>query len=90
MFKTYFGNKNNIQILDFLADHVNYSFTLTEIMKNTSNNYITDSLKNLMLYGFVIGEGNKYKLNTKNDLIKAMLKFDFEQGKNEFDQVKEE
>jgi len=80
MFKTYFGNNKNIKILDFLANHINYSYTLEEITKYT-HNYIVHNLNNLVEFGFVIKEDKKYKLNTKNDLIKAMLKFDFEYNK---------
>lgn len=80
MFKTYFGNTKIIKILDFLADHVNYEYTL-EAIENYTGISIYIEIKNLVEFGFVIKEDKKYKLNTKNNLIKAMLKFDFEYGK---------
>ncbi|GAF88623.1 unnamed protein product [marine sediment metagenome] len=77
MFKTYFGNTKTIKILDFLADHVSYEYTL-EAIENYTGISIYIEIKNLVEFGFVIKEDKKYKLNTENDLIKAMLKFDFE------------
>ena len=80
MFKTYFGITKTIKILDFLADHVRYEYTL-EAIENYTGISIYIEIKNLVEFGFVIKEDKKYKLNTENDLIKAMLKFDFEYGK---------
>jgi len=89
MFKTYFGNNKNIRILDFLADHIHYSYSLEELTKYT-NEYIVYNLKNLVEFNFIIKEGGKYRLNAENDVIKALLKFDFEQGKVKFDKVSRE
>lgn len=79
MFKDYL-NKENIEIMDFLADHIGYSYSLFDLKKFIKKD-ILKNLNELVEFGFVIKEDKKYKLNTENDLIKAMLKFDFEYGK---------
>lgn len=84
MFKTYFGNKKNIMLLDFLADHPRYSYKLEELTEYT-HNYMVDNLKRLVELGLVIKHNDKYQINTDHIIVKAVLKTDFEEGKIEAD-----
>ena len=88
MFKTYFGNKKNIMILDFLGDHPRYEYTIKELTQHT-HNYIVDNVKQLVKLGLIIknDKNKKYKLNMEHIINQAVLKTDFEQGKIEADKL---
>jgi len=82
MFKTYFGNKKNIMLLDFLGDHPRYEYTIEELTQHT-HNYIVYNVKQLVKLGLIIKNDKKYKLNTEHIINRAVLKTDFEQAKIE-------
>ena len=86
MFKTYFGNKKNIMILDFLGDYPRYEYTIEELTQHT-HNYIVDNVKQLVKLGLIIKNDKKYKINMEHIINQAVLKTDFEQGKIEADKL---
>lgn len=79
MFNEYLNNKN-IEILDFLANHIRYGYTAEEIEEHI-NFKIDKELDNLLDFELIVSNDDRYMLNSKNELIKSMLKFDFELGK---------
>lgn len=94
MFKKIFGTTEIVEVLDFLADHVRYSYSIKEIQEKWNPRLINISpqkaLDILVGYGLVKRvepNGEHYQLNTKNPIVASILKFDFEQGKKEFDEV---
>lgn len=88
MFKDIFGNNPQTKILDFLADHPKYDYSITEISNKadvsrpTVYNVLNILLsKKLIIKTRTLGQSTLYQLNLKNDLVKTMLKFDFEISK---------
>ena len=85
MFKDIFGDNPQTKILDFLADHPNYDYNISEIAKQSEVSRPTvykvlDLLqkRKLIIKTRETGNSSLYKLNLKNNLIQLMLKFDFE------------
>ena len=79
MFKEYLNDKN-IEILDFLADHIRYGYTTEEIQQQI--NFVLDKELDVLLdFSLIDLELERYTLNIDNEMIKSMLKFDFEWGK---------
>lgn len=85
MFKDIFGNSPQTKILDFLADHPNYDYNISDISKNSEVSRptvykIIEILlnKKLILKTRESGNSSLYKLNMENKLVKVILKFDFE------------
>ena len=88
MFVKIFGKNPQTKILDFLADHPKYDYTISELAEKTgvSRPTLYRVLKNLMNANLVIitrriGRSNLYQLNLKNKLVKCILRFDFEIAK---------
>ena len=86
-----FGSVEKIAVLDLLGDHVNYSYTLEEIkeywgslLHNVSPLHAVDEL---VEHGLIKIVDTKYQLNTDNQIIRAVLKQDFEEGKKEADRL---
>ena len=85
MFKDIFGNSPQTKILDFLADHPNYDYNISDISKNSEVSRptvykIVEILlkKKLIIKTRESGNSSLYKLNMENKLVQVILKFDFE------------
>ena len=85
MFKEIFGNSPQTKILDFLADHPNYDYNVSDISKHSGVSRptvykILEILlkKNLIIKTRESGNSSLYQLNMENKLVKIILKFDFE------------
>ena len=95
MFVKIFGENPQTKILDFMADHPDYDYTITELAEKTgvSKPTIYKVIRNLVREGLVvvsrkIGRSKLYKLNTRNEIIKTILKFEFEIAKRIADMEK--
>ena len=85
MFKEIFGNSPQTKILDFLADHPNYDYNVSDISKNSEVSRptvykIVEILlkKKLIVKTRESGNSSLYQLDMENKLVKVLLKFDFE------------
>ena len=85
MFKDIFGDGPQTKILDFLADHPNYDYNVSDISKNSEVSRptvykIVEILlkKKLIVKTRESGNSSLYKLNIENKLVQVILKFDFE------------
>jgi len=85
MFKEIFGESPQTKILDFLGDHPNYDYNISDLAEYTgvSRPTLYKIIPKMIKKGLIIetrrvGKSKMYKLNTKNELIKIILKFDFE------------
>jgi len=85
MFKDIFGNSPEAIILDFLADHLNYDYTISDISKNTGigSSTVHKIIRTFLEKKLVIKTRKSnvltfYRLNLDNELVQAMLRFDFE------------
>ena len=88
MFKEIFGNSPQTKILDFLSDHPDYDYSISEIAKQAQVSRPTVyKIKEILLKKKLIiqtrEQGNSllYKLNIDNKLVQIILKFDFEIAK---------
>ena len=88
MFKDIFGDSPQTKILDFLADHPDFDYSISEIAKQAQVSRPTVyKIKDILLKkGLIIktreqGNSPLYKLNLDNKLVKVILKFDFEIAK---------
>ena len=95
MFVKIFGENPQTKILDFLADHPDYDYTITELAEKTgvSKPTIYKVIRNLLKEGLVvvnrkIGRTKLYKLNTRSEIVKTILKFEFEIAKRIADMEK--
>ena len=86
-----FGSIERITVLDFLADHVNYAYTLEEIQEEWGsllhNISPLRAVDELVEHGLIKIVNTKYQLNTDNQIIRAVLKQDFEEAKKEADRL---
>ncbi|NVM38034.1 MAG: winged helix-turn-helix transcriptional regulator [Candidatus Lokiarchaeota archaeon] len=88
MFKDIFGDSPQTKILDFLADHPDYDYSISEIAKQAQVSRPTVyKVKDILLKKKLIiqtreqGNSPLYKLNLDNKLVQVILKFDFEIAK---------
>lgn len=88
MFKDIFGNSPQTKILDFLADHPDFDYSISEIAKNSQVSRPTVyKIKDILLKKELIiktreqGGSPLYKLNIENKIVQVILKFDFEIAK---------
>jgi len=88
MFKDIFGDSPQTKILDFLADHPDFDYSISEIAKNSHVSRPTVyKIKDILLKkGLIIqtreqGGSPLYKLNIDNKIVQVILKFDFEIAK---------
>ena len=88
MFKDIFGDSPQTKILDFLADHPDYDYSISEISKRAQVSRPTVyKIKDILLKkGLIIhtreqGNSPLYKLNLDDKLVQVILKFDFEIAK---------
>lgn len=89
MFKDIFGDNPTTKILDFLANHIEFDYTITDIAKYSEVSKPTvykviDTLlkKNLIIITREIGNSSMYKLNTGNPLVKKLLYLELQIGKH--------
>ena len=85
MFKDVFGNSPQTKILDFLANHPNYDYNVSDISKNSdvSRPTVYKIIEILLKKKLIVktresGNSSLYKLNMDNKLVQVILKFDFE------------
>ncbi|MEA2053953.1 MAG: winged helix-turn-helix domain-containing protein [Candidatus Thermoplasmatota archaeon] len=85
MFREIFGGSPQAKILDFLGDHPNYDYSISdiaeyaEISRPTLYKIIPGLIgKKILVETRIIGKSKMFKLNTKNELVRKILKFDFE------------
>ena len=85
MFKDIFGNNPQTKILDFLADHSNYDYNISDISKHSkvSRPTVYKIIEILLKKKLIVktresGNSSLYKLNMENKLVQVILKFDFE------------
>ena len=97
MFKDIFGDSPQTKILDFLADHPDFDYSISEIAKNSQVSRptvykIKDTLlkKRLIIQTREQGGSPLYKLNIDNKMVQVILKFDFEIAKKLADIESEE
>jgi len=88
MFKDIFGDSPQTKILDFLADHPEFDYSISEIAKNSHVSRPTVyKIKDILLKKELIiktreqGGSPLYKLNIENKIVQVILKFDFEIAK---------
>lgn len=88
MFKDIFGDSPQTKILDFLADHPEFDYSISEIAKKSHVSRptvykIKDILikKELIIQTREQGGSPLYKLNIENKIVQVILKFDFEIAK---------
>ncbi len=88
MFKDIFGNSPQTKILDFLADHPDYDYSISEIAKKSQVSRPTVyKIKDILLKKRLViqtreqGVSPLYKLNIDNKLVQIILRFDFELAK---------
>jgi DNA-binding transcriptional ArsR family regulator len=93
MFTDVFGKSPQTKILDFLADHPEYDYSISEIAKHSQVSRptvykIIDVLleKNLLVRTREQGNSSLYKLNSENTLVQIILRFDFELASKAADQ----
>ena len=85
MFQEIFVDSPQTKILDFLADHPRFDYTISEISEKAKVSrptvYKVINLlleKNLIIKTREQGNSSLFQLNLENRLVQLMLKFDFE------------
>jgi DNA-binding transcriptional ArsR family regulator len=85
MFRDIFGRNPRTKILDFLADYPRFDYSITEISdkaevsRPTTYKVIAALVEDkLVVKTREQGNSSLYQLNLENDLVRALLKFDFE------------
>lgn len=88
MFREIFGESPQTKILDFLADHPDYDYSISEIAKNSQVSRPTAyKIKDILIKKRLIiqtreqGNSPLYKLNLDNKVVQLILRFDFEIAK---------
>jgi len=88
MFTYVFGDGPQVRVLDFLTDHMDFDYTMTDIAdgagiaRPTLYKVFSDLLETEMVITTrKIGVARLYKLNTENPVVKALIKFDLELSK---------
>lgn len=86
-----FGTIEKLALLDFLGDHPNYAYTLEEIQENWTsllrNVSPLRAVDELVEYGLMKIVDTKYQLNTENEIVKSVLRWDFLKAKEEADKL---
>lgn len=79
-----FGDTPQLRVLDFLIDNYVFDYPMTEIAResNVSYNSIILFFPHMIKSGIIvktrkIGKSDYYKLNTKNDFVKNLIKLDW-------------
>jgi competence protein ComGF len=84
-FAELFDELAKIKILDFLADHPNNKYRWVDIKERVvsirQNRAVLTKLINAgLVKQQTINQKIYYQINAKNDIVKAVLKYDFEKG----------
>src|SRR3989304_5892158 len=85
-----FGNSPRVRLLDFLADHVDYDYTLTQMhrLARVSRPTLYRLVAALQKEGLImptreVGGSHFFRLATENPKVVAMLQMDFRQVNEE-------
>jgi len=85
MFTDIFGNAPRVRLLDFLADHPDFDYTISqmaefaEIARPTVYKLVEELLgQDMLTFTRSVGDSRFYRLNVANPRIVAMLQVDFE------------
>ena len=85
MFTEIFGDSPRVRLLDFLADHVDYDYTIsqiqgfTDISRPTLYRLIAElETEKMISLTREVGASKFYGLNTQDEKVIGMLQFDFE------------
>src|SRR5438093_44543 len=85
MFTEIFGGSPRVRMLDFLAHHIDYDYTVsqiqdfTEISRPTIYRLIEELEGEKMIYlTREVGASKFYRLDTRNDKVVRMLQLEFE------------
>ena len=85
MFTEIFGNAPRVKLLDFLADHVDYDYTIaqiqefTDISRPTLYRLIGElEAEEMITLTREVGASKFYGLNTRNEKVIGMLQMEFE------------
>jgi len=85
-----FGSVEKILVLDFLGDHPNFSYTIDEIHENilwATREMVLNAVDKLTEQGVIKIVDYKWQLDTENQIIRAVLKHDFDEAKKESDRL---
>src|SRR5437867_3048849 len=85
MFTDIFGNAPRVRLLDFLADHPDFDYTISqmaefaEIARPTVYKLVEELLgQDMLTFTRLVGDSRFYRLNVANPRIVSMLQVDFE------------
>ncbi|PKK85252.1 MAG: hypothetical protein CVT48_06290 [Thermoplasmata archaeon HGW-Thermoplasmata-1] len=85
MFTWIFGENPFVKVLDFMTDHLDYDYSVSDIAEysEVSRPSVYRVLPALLEKGIIaktreVGNSTMYKLDTGNSVVRQMLKFDFE------------
>ena len=86
MFTEIFGNSPRVRLLDFLADHVDFDYTISQINDFTgiSRPTLYKLISKLEADGILaftreVGDSRFYRMNLDNPRVASMLRMDFGQ-----------
>lgn len=84
-FTELFGSSPRVKLLDFLADHIDYDYTISEMNEFTaiSRPTLYKVVEELVQDGLIVmtrtvGDSRFYRLNLQNPRVISMLQTDFE------------
>lgn len=85
MFTEVFGNSPRVRLLDFLADHPDFDYTISqmagfaEIARPTVYKLVAELQgQGMLTFTRSVGDSKFYRLNLANPRIVSMLQVDFE------------
>src|SRR6266567_8653520 len=85
MFTDIFGDSPRVRLLDFLADHPDFDYTISqmaefgEIARPTVYKLLEELLgQDMLTFTRSVGDSKFYRLNVANPRIASMLQVDFE------------
>jgi len=85
VFTEIFGNSPRVKLLDFLADHVDYDYTISQLEEfaGVSRPTLYRLIPELEAEKMIsptreVGASTFYRLNTRNERVIGMLQLDFE------------
>jgi len=89
-FAELFDEIAKIKVLDFLSDHPDQKYSWADIKKHvvtirTNRAALTKLIDAGIVKQRVIGSHGFYQINADNDIVKAVLKHDFKEGKKAAD-----
>ena len=85
MFTEVFGNAPRVRLLDFLADHVDFDYTISQmaefahVARPTIYKLVSElQSQGMMTFTREVGDSKFYRLSLENPRIVSMLQVDFE------------